>query len=112
MDEIFQPDFVNRTVRPGFPPGSEGMSRFLTDVLWKGLSDITVEIHGQVAEGDMVSTRKTIKGKHTGVFLGVQGSGKTVAMNIMDMVRLENGKYAEHWSVMNLHDVVKQISEQ
>lgn len=110
MDEIFNPDFINRTVRPGFSPGPEGMSRFLTDVLWKAFSEIHVDIHSQVAEGDMVSTRKTIGGKHTGDFAGIPASGKPVKLRIMDMVRLKEGKYAEHWSVMDMHDVIKQIS--
>ncbi|MGS2741485.1 hypothetical protein [Sinomicrobium sp. M5D2P17] len=30
-------------------------------------------------------------------------------LDIMDMVCLKEGKYAEHWGVMDLHDVIKQI---
>src|SRR5580765_2076602 len=70
VDEIFSPDFINRTVRPGYPTGPDGVLKFLSDNLWTGFSNISVEIHDQIAEGDKVTTRKTIHGIHSGTFLG------------------------------------------
>ncbi len=44
----------------------EGIAR-----LNSAFSDINIEIHDQVAEGDLVSTRLTWRGVHTGEFQGL-----------------------------------------
>lgn len=110
FSEIFDPRFINRTVRPGFPAGPEGMLQFLTNVLWKGLADIKVEIHDQVGEGDKVTSRKTIHGTHIGEFMGHAGSQKKISINIIDIVRLQNQKYLEHWSIIDVQGVLAQIN--
>lgn len=110
MDELFHPDFINQTVRPGFSAGPEGMRQFLTDVLWKAFSDIQVTIHDQVAEGDKVTSRKTISANHTGEFLGESPSHKRVDIDIMDIVRLEDGRYKEHWSIIDMHGLLQQLA--
>ncbi len=61
MHNLLHPDFINRTLRPGFSTRPEGMRQFLTDALWKAFSDIQVTIHDQVAEGDKVTTRKPFR---------------------------------------------------
>ncbi|MCL5028911.1 MAG: ester cyclase [Bacteroidetes bacterium] len=104
IDELFLPAFINRTVRLGFSPGPDGMIAFLK-ILWQAFSEIKVEIHDQVAEGDKVTTRKTIHGIHTGQFMNLPASNKKVEIKIIDIVRLSEGKYAEHWSVIDMQSV-------
>lgn len=108
MDELFLPDFINRTVRPGYSPGPDGMIAFL-QVFWKAFSPLKVEILDQVAENDKVTTRKIIHGTHTGTFMDWEPTNKQVEFHIIDIVRLSEGKYAEHWSVIDMRSVVAQI---
>jgi predicted ester cyclase len=110
VDELFAPDFVNRTVRPGYPTGSDGVLKFLSENLWTGFSDITVEIHDQIAEGDKVTTRKTIHGIHTGPFLGQPATNKKIGIFIIDIIRLRDGKYVEHWGVFDTQHVINQFT--
>lgn len=110
MDEIFDPEFVNRTARPGFPTGAEGMRQTLSDFLWKTFSDLKIEILDQIGEGDKVTTRKIIHGTHTGEFLGKPATGKRIGIPIIDIVRLRNGKYLEHWNIIDIYNVLLQIS--
>ncbi|MET7141314.1 ester cyclase [Xanthomonas sp. PPL139] len=42
------------------------------DILRPALAGLTVTIHDQVAEGDKVTTRKTVSGRHTGTLFGVE----------------------------------------
>src|SRR5688572_25607209 len=70
--------------------------------LWHNLpsscfSDYRHEIEGQVAEDDLVVTRITGSGRHTGDFLGIPPTGKEVTMHGISIHRVENGKLAEHW---------------
>jgi len=78
FNELMAADFVNHCAPPGTPGGPEGMWRTFQTILRPALSDLTVEIHDQVAEGDKVTTRKTITGVHTGPLLGVAPTGRQV----------------------------------
>jgi predicted ester cyclase len=98
FEEIVPEDFVNRSAfSVGISPGREGIKDYIIDVLHKALSDIRVEIHEQIAEGDTVVTRKTISGVQTGEFMGQPATGKRLFMHAIDIVKLKDGKYAEHW---------------
>lgn len=98
FEEIVATDFVNRSAFAiNASPGREGVRDYIIDVLHKALSDIKVEICEQIAEGDTVVTRKAITGIQTGEFMGQPASGKSVSMYLIDIVKLKNGQYAEHW---------------
>lgn len=108
LEELFQPDFINRTAKFGQPAGVDGMLSTL-ELLWKAFSGMRVEILDQVAENDKVTTRKIIHGTHTGTFMNKEATNKPVEFHIIDIVRLSNGKYAEHWSVIDMQRVLAQI---
>jgi predicted ester cyclase len=104
--ELVAPDFVNRTAAPGSPAGPEGLLFTFNQVLRPAFPDLTVEIHDQIAEGDKVTTRKTIHGTHRGMLLGVPPTNKRVAIDVIDVVRVRDGKYVEHWGINTLASVV------
>lgn len=110
--ELMNDDFVNHTAPPGVSKGPDGMIHTFENILRPALSDLKVTIFDQVAEGDMVTTRKAITGIHTGPFLGVAATGKTVTINVMDMVRIRNGQYFEHWGMNNILATVQQLAKQ
>lgn len=107
--ELLAPDFVNRTAAPGMSPGPDGMLFMFNRVLRPALSDLTVEVHDQVAEGDKVTTRKTIHGTHSGELLGVPATNQRVAIDVIDVVRVEGGRYVEHWGVNTLGAVIARL---
>ncbi len=109
FDSFFDPDFRNHTVRSGYPSGADGVLKFLSENLWIGFTDIRVDILDQFEERDVVTTRKTITGRHSGTFLGQPASGKTISMLLIDIVRLRNGKYLDHWGVFDTGSVIQQI---
>lgn len=104
--ELMAPDFVNRSAPPGAPMGPEGMLITFNRVLRPAFPDLVVEIHDQIAEGDKVTTRKTIRGTHRGELFGLQPTGKRIEIDVIDIVRLANGRYAEHWGVNTLASVL------
>jgi predicted ester cyclase len=107
--ELMAPDFVNRTAPPGAPTGPEGMWSTSNRVLRPAFPDLSVEIHEQIAEGDKVTTRKTIRGTHRGELFGVAPTGKSVAIDVIDIVRIVDGRYAEHWGVNTLPSVLAAL---
>jgi predicted ester cyclase len=104
--ELIAPDFVNRSAPPGAPAGPEGMLFTFNRVLRPAFPDLSVEVHDQVAEGNKVTTRKTIRGTHRGDLFGIPPTGKRIEIDVIDIVRLANGRYAEHWGVNTLPSVL------
>jgi predicted ester cyclase len=107
--ELMDPEFVNRTAMPGVSPGPEGMRHVFEDLLRPALPDLRVEIHDQVAEGDRVTTRKTLRGTHRGSLAGAPATGRAVAISVIDIVRLRDGRYLEHWGINDLAAVLASL---
>ena len=103
------PDFVNRTAVGGMSPDRAAMLATFNGVLRPAFPDLRVEIHDQIAEGDRVTTRKTIHGTHTGRLQDIEPTGKTVAIQVIDIVRLRDGQYVEHWGINTLPVVLAQL---
>lgn len=102
-------DFVNRTAPPGSPGGAEGFLFTFQQLLRPAFDDLRVEIHDQLAEGDKVTTRKTLRGTHRGPLLGIPATGRAVAIDVIDIVRLRDGQYVEHWGVNTLPSVLAEL---
>lgn len=108
LKEIVADSFINHTATGGFSPDVNGLIRFV-NMLHAGFSELHIEIHEQVAEGDTVATRKTIHATHSGEIMGHAASGKRVAMNVMDFVKIKDGKYVAHWGINNIMQVIAQL---
>ncbi|WP_028980157.1 ester cyclase [Sporocytophaga myxococcoides] len=109
LKEIVASGFINHSAAGSVPNTIEGMIQ-LVAMLHQGFSDFKIDIHDQVAENDIVATRKTIYATHTGEIMGHKATGKQVAFNVMDFVRLRDGKYIEHWGQNNMMQVIQQLS--
>jgi len=109
--ELVGDDVINHAAPAGTPSGPESMRYFIIEVLRKGFPDIKVEIFDQVAEGDMVSTRKALHATHSGEFMGIPPTNKKVTFQVIDMVKIRDGKYVEHWGISNIPEVMKTLTE-
>ncbi|MBN9309077.1 ester cyclase [Devosia sp.] len=107
--ELMAPGFTNHSAPPGMSSGADGMWHTFSQVLRPAFPDLVVDIEDQLTEGDRVVTRKTIRGTHLGPLMGIPATGKPVAMSVIDIVRLEDGRYAEHWGVNTLAAVRAQL---
>jgi predicted SnoaL-like aldol condensation-catalyzing enzyme len=98
FEELVAADFVNRSAATlNIPAGREGIKDYIMDVLRKALTDIKVEIFDQITEGDTVVTRKAISGIQVGEFLGKPATNERMVMHAIDVVKLKDGQYIEHW---------------
>jgi len=111
FNELMNSDFINHTAPAGVNNGPEGMIHTFNRVLRPALPDMTVTIFEQVAERDMVTTRKQITGTHTGDLLGIPPTHRKVVIEVIDMVRIKNGRYAEHWGINTLPVLLAQLSK-
>lgn len=109
FEELMDDHFINHSAPQGADNRKQGMINTFNRILRPAMPDIQVTILQQVAEGDVVTTRKNISGTHTGDFMGVPPSGRHISIDVIDIVRLKDGKYAEHWGINNLAVVLAQL---
>ena len=109
FEELMDPAFINHSAPPSADNGPNGMLNTFNNILRPALEGLTVDIHRQVAEGDIVTTHKTVRGVHRGPLLGIAPTGQEVRIDVMDMVRIRAGKYLEHWGVNTLGAVIASL---
>jgi predicted ester cyclase len=71
--------------------------------------DLTVRIDEQVAEDDKVVTRKTFLGTHLGEFMGIPPTGRPVAIEVIDIMDIHEGRVVEHRVVFDRLGVQQQL---
>lgn len=109
FDQLVAENFINRSAPSGAPNDRESLWHTFDQILRPAFSDLQVTIEEQIAERDWVTTRKTISGVHSGSLMGIAPTGLAVTIAVMDMVRIENGKYVEHWGMNTLAAVINQL---
>jgi predicted ester cyclase len=108
LKEIVAENFINQTAPAGTPNDTSGLIAFAQS-LRKGFPDLKVQILDQIAEDDLVASRKIITGTHLGEIMGHPPTGKKITINVMDFVRLKDGKYIEHWGRNDLMQVIQSL---
>jgi steroid delta-isomerase-like uncharacterized protein len=108
VDELFAADFVDHSVPPGLPPDREGVKMQFA-MFFNAFPDLRVVIHDQVAESDNVVTRKTFHGTHQGDLIGIPPTRQLVAFDVIDVLRLRDGKITDHWNIVDQLALLRQI---
>ena len=113
-DEIFHPDFVDhyaseRPAEAARRPAA-GFQAFY-GMLLQAFPDATMQISEQLAERDLVATRKTFRGTHTGEIWGLPPTRNPVTWEFMDIMRVRDGKIIEHWAGMDMEALRAQMRQ-
>ncbi|KNC17604.1 ester cyclase [Pantoea sp. RIT-PI-b] len=109
FEQLVAENFINRSAPAGAPNDRESLWHTFDQILRPAFSELQVQIEDQIAERDWVTTRKTIRGIHSGSLMGIAPTGLAVTIAVIDMVRIEAGKYAEHWGMNTLQAVINQL---
>lgn len=107
--EVISQDYKqhNPMVKPGLVGIQEG-SRWFESIF----PDISANIDAMVVEGDIIVARITWTGTHKGELFGVPASNVKATWTGTDWWRIENGKLAEHWDVVDWSSLMQQIQTQ
>ena len=102
--------FVNHRTPAGVDGGVEGLEAIVR-TLRAGFPDLTYTVEREVAEGDWVAQVAWAEGTHAGPIHGVGATGRRVRWRQVHVVRMEEGRIAEHWGVSDLASVWEQIGK-
>jgi steroid delta-isomerase-like uncharacterized protein len=108
LDEILHPEF--RSHHFPMPPGSDkaGFTQGMVALL-NAFPDIQIRVNEQFVQGDKIFGYFTWTGTHQGDFMGVPSTGKQVTVEGMDIWRVQDGKLAENWVIMDAMGLMMQL---
>ena len=108
LQDTIADDFVDHSNFPGLPGGRAGV-KAIFDMFRSAFPDFHAVVLDQVADGDKVWTYKTFSGTHRGELMGIPPTGRTVAWTVIDIIRLRDGQFVEHWNVVDLMGLMQQL---
>lgn len=98
LDRLLAEDYVNhnRNVEDGREANKQFWSYWLS-----AFPDTEVTVEDAFVAGDRVVGRFTYRATHAGEFMGATPTGKRVEMSSIDIWRVEDGRFVEHWDELN-----------
>lgn len=107
LDEIALPTVREHNPLPGQTDGVEGLKQHVSMV--RGAFDPKFTIEHLLEDGDKVAVMWTNHGTHLAEWFGIPSTGNSFAINGIDIFRLEGGRLAEHWDVVDVFGMLSQI---
>lgn len=112
------PEAVRRFYAPGFcrhvAPGrptigvEEQVERLYG--FREAFPDIRIEVVDVVTSDDRIAFRSVMTGTHLGPFAEIPPTGREVVVSLLDLIRVEDGKFAEQWGGPDMFDLVRQLT--
>jgi predicted ester cyclase len=73
------------------------------------MPDIQARVEDRIIAGDKVVARMTFSATHTQPLQGIAPTGRRFTLRTIDIWRVENGKFAEHWDIVDYAGLQKQL---
>ena len=83
---------------PNHADGPEGVKAVIKS-LRAAYSDFRLEVADLVVDGNTVWARNVGSGTNDGPFMGHPPTGRSMSIEVFDVVRVRDGKIVEHWGV-------------
>jgi predicted ester cyclase len=101
IGDFISPDYVEVHDNERHTVGLEGAREHLRGVR-RTYPDLHLTVEQQIAEGDWVVTRVTMRGTHEGEWLGIAPTGERVEVTAVNVDRVIDGRIVEHGGAANL----------
>lgn len=112
VDEVIDPHFVTHSLHYNPQPvGKEQPINYkeAVKVARAALTGYHREFKEIISKDDSVIVRWIITGKHTGNFMGIKPTNKTISFNGISIFKIFNGKIKEEWYVWDRLGLFQQL---
>ena len=107
--DLLAEDFVEHDETPGLEPTKEGVKQ-LFHIYRAAFPDLRMEAQDILVSGDKVVARVRGTGTHQGELMGMPATGKSVDVQLIDIIRFGNdGLAREHWGVFDELAMMQQL---
>jgi C-1 hydroxylase len=105
LEKLLAPDYIDHTNHVD----REGLKQ-LIKVAFNAFPNYHETIEDIIAEGDKVWIRVNVDtGTHTGNFMGFAPTRKKLAVEMVDIIRVENGQLVEYWDITDRLDFLRGL---
>ena len=106
VDAFIASDYRNHNA---FVDDGREANRQFWAAFFAALPDLTATMEDLVISGDRVVGRFVYRGTHRGEFMGIPASGRPVEMRSIDIWRVADGLFVEHWDELNTLEFFQQL---
>lgn len=108
IGDFLSPGF-QRHISPLLPPLDREGQIERVGGFREAFPDVMLVVEEVTAEDDRVVFRSTMRGTHLGEFAGIQPTGQRVTVGLLDVIRIEDGQFAEQWGGPDVFDMLRQL---
>jgi predicted ester cyclase len=76
------------------------------------MPDVQARVDDRIIAGDRVVARMSFTATHTQPLQGIAPTGRRFTLRTIDIWRVENGKFAEHWDIVDFTGLLKQLRDE
>jgi len=104
--ELFTESYVQHSGR-----GPSGLAAQIENFrgIFARMPDVQLRVEDRVIAGDRVVARMTYNATHTQPLQGIAPTGRRFSLRTIDIWRVEDGKFAEHWDLVDFAGLQKQL---
>ena len=104
--ELFTETYIQHSGRSpsGLAAQIENFRRLLAS-----MPDLQLRVEDRVIAGDKVVARNTYSATHTQTIRETPPTGKAFTFRTIDIWRIENGKFAEHWDLTDIAEALNKL---
>jgi predicted ester cyclase len=73
------------------------------------MPDVQVTVEDRIIQGEKIVARMAFTATHTQALQGIAPTGRRFTLRTIDIWRVENGKLAEHWDLVDTAGLQKQL---
>ncbi len=108
VDAVYAPHPVHPDPLPGYGPGLTDLKPGIEGIR-RVCPDVHIAIADQMAEGDKVASRWTMRGTQQGDFMGMAPTGQPVTMTGILIHRIVGGQIVESWTRRDTLSLLQQL---
>jgi steroid delta-isomerase-like uncharacterized protein len=72
-------------------------------------SDLRLDIHETLGEGERLAVRYTVTGTHTGELMHISPTGREISITGITIMHFENGRVVERWDSDDSAEVLSRL---
>jgi steroid delta-isomerase-like uncharacterized protein len=108
VDELVAPDSISHHMSWGMPANRMGLKQLIA-MFRTAFPDLLCTIEDEIIQGDKTAAHLTIRGTHTGLFLGNSPTGKSISARGLIYARIENNQVVENYILIDQMGILQQL---
>jgi predicted ester cyclase len=108
VDELVAPDGISHHLSWGVPANRMVLKQWIA-MFRTAFPDLHCSIEDQIIQGHRIAAQWTMRGTHTGLFLGNSPTNKSIVAQGLIYVRIKNEQVIESWIMIDQMGMLQQL---